>query len=74
MVVPFARRTLLRTLGLSIASPALVSRAIAADQTPSSEPVAEGKGMLSEVTHRTLTLSGLKFHVAEIGVRQISAQ
>jgi len=67
MVTPVVRRTLLRALALSIASPAFASRAIAAEQAPSSAPVAEGKVMPREVTHRTLMVNGLKFHIAEAG-------
>jgi epoxide hydrolase A/B len=69
MVMPFARRTLLRALTLSIASPAFASRAVSANQAPSSAPVVGGKATPSEVTHRTLMLNGLKFHIAEAGQR-----
>lgn len=69
MIALFERRTFLQAVVLSMV-PALVSstRAMAAgtaSRTVSS--VTEGTTMQNEPTHRTLTLNGLHFHVAEQG-------
>jgi hypothetical protein len=71
MISPFERRTFLQALAVSLAPPALVSStsALAAEdpsRAATSVPT-EGKTMQNELTHRTLTLNGIQFHIAEQG-------
>ena len=64
------RRSLLRALALSMAPPTLVAstRGIAGEAVrDTSSAAAERSSMQNELTHRTITLSGLNFHIAEQG-------
>jgi pimeloyl-ACP methyl ester carboxylesterase len=71
MISPFERRTFLQALALSMVPPALVSstRAMAAEEPSraASSVATEGNTMQNELTHRTVTLNGLQFHIAEQG-------
>jgi pimeloyl-ACP methyl ester carboxylesterase len=71
MVNLLERRTVLEAFALTAAASAFFgSRRAMADAAPSPTTLSvpnEGKTMPSELTHRTVTLNGLRFHIAEQG-------
>jgi pimeloyl-ACP methyl ester carboxylesterase len=71
MVNLLERRAVLEAFALTVAASAFSgSNRAMADAEPSSTALSgpkEGKTMPSELTHRTVTLSGLRFHIAEQG-------
>lgn len=71
MLVPCVRRAFLQALALSTAglAPASSKRASGQEQPSRDAPsvIADGGARQIELKHRTVTLSGLRFHIAEAG-------
>jgi pimeloyl-ACP methyl ester carboxylesterase len=65
----YPRRTILRGIAGSIAAPALVAsnRSFADATRGVTMAAAESGGMQHELTHRTVSINGLSFHIAESG-------